>query len=72
MIVVYDACVLYPAPIRDFLIRVAAAGLVQAKWTEQILDEVFFNLLENHPQIQSGAYTILLRVSGKFEVNIPS
>ena len=38
-IVVYDACVLYPAPLRDLLIRIANAGIVQAKWSERILDE---------------------------------
>jgi len=40
-IVVYDANVLYPAPLRDLLIRLANADLLQAKWTSQILDEVF-------------------------------
>lgn len=39
-IVVYDACVLYPNVVRDLLIRVALAGMVQAKWSEQILDEM--------------------------------
>ena len=39
-VVVYDANVLYPSTLRDLLIRIAQAGLVQAKWTEQILDEV--------------------------------
>jgi predicted nucleic acid-binding protein len=39
-IVVYDACVLYPNTLRDLLIRVALADLVQAKWTDHILDEV--------------------------------
>ena len=37
-VVLYDANVLYPSTLRDLLIRIAAAGLVQAKWTEQILD----------------------------------
>ena len=39
--VVYDACVLYPAPLRDFLIRLARTGLFRAKWTDDILDECF-------------------------------
>ncbi|MFI6152209.1 PIN domain-containing protein [Kitasatospora sp. NPDC051170] len=39
-VVVYDACVLYPNTLRDLLIRVARAGMVQAKWSEQILDEM--------------------------------
>jgi predicted nucleic acid-binding protein len=51
LIVVYDACVLYPAPIRDLLLRVAVAGLVQAKWTDQILDECFASILANRPDL---------------------
>jgi hypothetical protein len=38
-VVLYDACVLYPAPLRDLLIRLARTGLFQAKWTDKILDE---------------------------------
>jgi hypothetical protein len=40
-IVVYDANVLYPNTLRDLLIRISQAGLVQAKWTNEILDEMF-------------------------------
>ena len=50
-VAVYDACVLYPSTLRDLLIRIAQAGLVQAKWTEEILDEVFRNLQENRPDL---------------------
>lgn len=49
--VVYDANVLYPSTLRDLLIRIAGAGLVQAKWTEQILDEVFRNIRKNRPDL---------------------
>ncbi len=48
-IVVYDANVLYPNLTRDLLIRIAQAGLVQAKWTEKILDETFAALSLNMP-----------------------
>lgn len=44
-VVVYDACVLYPAPLRDFLIRLASTGLFAARWTRQIHDEWIRNLL---------------------------
>ncbi|WP_035797862.1 PIN domain-containing protein [Kitasatospora mediocidica] len=50
-VVVYDACVLYPSTLRDLLIRIAQAGLVQAKWTDKILDEVFENLKEDRPDL---------------------
>jgi hypothetical protein len=46
-VVLYDANVLYPSTSRDLLIRIAQARLVQAKWTGQIMDEVFDNLREN-------------------------
>lgn len=36
---VYDANVLYPAPLRDLLIRLAQTGLVRTRWTETIHDE---------------------------------
>jgi len=50
-VVLYDANVLYPSTLRDLLIRVAEAGLVQAKWTDQILDEVFGSLTANRPDL---------------------
>jgi len=50
-VVLYDASVLYPNTLRDLLIRIAQAGMVQAKWTDQILDEVFTNLLNNRPDL---------------------
>ena len=48
---VYDACVLYPAPLRDLLVRLAVAGLVRARWSDQIHDEWTRNLLANRPDI---------------------
>lgn len=50
-VAIYDANVLYPSTLRDVLIRIAQSGLVQAKWTDQILDETFRNLLKDRPDI---------------------
>ncbi len=50
-VVVYDSSVLYPSALRDLLIRVAQAGLVQARWTDEILDEVFGSLAQNRPDL---------------------
>lgn len=50
-IVVYDACVLYPAPLRDLLIRVVLTGVVRARWTDQILDECFRSILADRPDL---------------------
>jgi predicted nucleic acid-binding protein len=48
---VYDANVLYPSMLRDLLIRVAQTGLVHARWTNTILDEVFTHLAQNRPDL---------------------
>lgn len=48
-IVVYDANVLYTNTLRDLHIRIALAGLVQAKWTQQILDEALQSRARDHP-----------------------
>jgi predicted nucleic acid-binding protein len=48
---VIDACVLYSAPVRDLLIRLAQAGLVQCRWTTEIHDEWMRNVLKNNPKI---------------------
>lgn len=50
-VVVYDACVLHPAPLRDLLIRIAGTGVVQAKWTDRILDECFASILRRLPHL---------------------
>ena len=52
-VVVYDANVLYPSTLRDLLIRIGQSGLVQAKWTDAILDEVFRNLALNRPDLDT-------------------
>jgi len=50
--VIYDACVLYPAPLRDLLVRIAVTGIVRARWSAQILDECFRNILEERPDLK--------------------
>ena len=48
---ILDACVLYPAPIRDLLLHLADAGLYTPKWTDRIHEEWTRNLLKNRPDI---------------------
>jgi len=50
-VVVYDACVLYPAPLRDLLLRLAMTGLFAARWTERIHDEWIYNLVLRQPEL---------------------
>jgi len=54
-VVVYDACVLYPASVRDLLIRIANTGVVRARWSDRILDECFRNVAANQPHIPAPA-----------------
>lgn len=48
---VFDACVLYQAPLRDFLMWLALSGRFRARWTAQIHDEWVRNLLKNRPEL---------------------
>jgi predicted nucleic acid-binding protein len=50
--VVLDACVLYPAPLRDLLMQLTAADLFRARWTDQIHAEWMRNLLANRPDLK--------------------
>jgi PIN domain len=48
---IVDACVLYSAPVRDLVVRLAQAGLLQARWTDEIHDEWIRNVLKNNPRL---------------------
>jgi predicted nucleic acid-binding protein len=50
---VYDANILYPAPLRDLFIRLAQAGLVRARWTEAIHEEWSRNVLKDNPRLSA-------------------
>jgi predicted nucleic acid-binding protein len=50
-IAVLDANVLYPAPLRDFLLRLAAARFFKPRWSDQIQEEWIKNLLKNNENL---------------------
>jgi len=50
--VLYDACVLYPAPLRDLLMHIAVTDLYRAKWTDAIHDEWTRNVLRDRPDLK--------------------
>ena len=51
--VIYDACVLYPFNVRDLLMHIATTGgLVQARWSQEILDECFRTIVANRPDLK--------------------
>lgn len=54
-VAILDACVLYSAPLRDFLLRLGRAGVVQPRWSDLILDECFRSILKNRPDLSEAA-----------------
>ena len=49
--VLYDACVLYPAPLRSFLMYLAMTGLYRARWTNEIHEEWMRNVQKDYPDV---------------------
>ena len=54
-IVILDANVLYPAPLRDYLLHLASLGLYKPKWTNKIQDEWIRNLLTKRPDLKEAS-----------------
>lgn len=50
-IVILDACVLFPAPLRDFLMHLTLLDVFAARWTKQIHDEWIRNVLKIRPDL---------------------
>jgi predicted nucleic acid-binding protein len=50
-VVLYDANVLWGDVLRDLLVRVAQSGMVQAKWSDDILDETFRSIRAKRPEL---------------------
>lgn len=48
---IFDACVLYPAPLRDFLMWLGLLGRFRARWSRDIHEEWKRNLLLNRPDL---------------------
>jgi len=51
LIAFYDAKVLYPAELRNFLMHLALTGLFRAKWSAAVHEEWISNLLKNRPDL---------------------
>lgn len=51
-VAVYDACVLYPAPLRDLLLHLALTDLFRARWTERIHEEWTRSVLKDRPDLK--------------------
>jgi len=50
--VVYDACLFYPAPLRDFMVRLAQTRSYRARWSSQIHHEWVYALKAKNPRLE--------------------
>jgi predicted nucleic acid-binding protein len=64
---VYDACVLYPAPLRDLLMELALTDLFRARWSAEIHKEWMRNVLKNRPNLTESQ---LLRTKAFMDANV--
>jgi hypothetical protein len=73
-VVVYDACVLHPACLRDLLIRLAQTHLFRARWTQEILEEVIRRVVEHagasEDAMRRTASLMLLRPGEQRDVDV--
>lgn len=63
-----DACVLYPAPVRDLLIETANTGVYRARWSDEIHNEWARHLQANNPKVTAET---LARVRELMNVAVP-
>lgn len=64
---VYDACVLYPATVRDLLMELATTGLFRARWSAEIHEEWIRAVLRRRPDLSRQA---LEGVRDKMDQNV--
>jgi hypothetical protein len=49
--IVYDACLLYQASVRDLVVELARTGLFRARWTTHIHAEWINAVIRNRPEL---------------------
>jgi PIN domain-containing protein len=65
-VVVLDANVLFPFTLRDTLLRAAATGFYQMRWTSRILDEMTRNLVSTGTMPQERANRLRAIIEREF------
>jgi predicted nucleic acid-binding protein len=66
-IVVLDACVLFPAPLRDTLLRAARANLYSVQLTDEIIEEVRRNLVNKRNLTEAQAQRLISAIQQNFK-----
>src|ERR1700741_3983324 len=66
-VAVLDACVLYPASLRDILLRLASREFYDLRWSERILDEAERNLVADGRMNEQQAGSLRNAMSGAFD-----
>jgi predicted nucleic acid-binding protein len=67
-VAVYDACVLYPAPLRDLLLHLALTDLFRARWTDRIHEEWIRSVLASRPDLNAEH---LARTRSLMDIAVP-
>jgi predicted nucleic acid-binding protein len=67
-IVIYDACVLYSAPLRDLLMQLALTDTFKARWTDEIHDEWTRSVLADRPDLPAES---LARCRSLMDQHVP-
>ena len=55
-VVILDANVLFSFRKRDILIALSLGGLIDVRWSEQILEELFKTIDEKRPHLKSSTF----------------
>lgn len=58
-VAVLDACVIFPAALRDTLLRAADAGMYRLQWTDDILEEARRNLVKQGITSEKQAQSLI-------------
>ncbi len=66
-IVVLDACVLYPASLRDTLLRLAEVEMYDVRWSQRIVDEAIDNLVDDDRMSRDQATHLMDCMNEAFE-----
>lgn len=67
-VVVYDSCILYPAPVRDIFIELAATGVIRSHWSSLIHEEWTRNVIAD----KRGSKRDIERTRALMDLAIPA